>query len=281
MRLDRRPASWEDRLVLFTAHLINENKQSATIRSYLSAMRTVLKQEGVVLHEDQFLITSLTKACKLCNDKLKLRLPIQKGMLSIIIRKTKQYFEVDRNQPYLSVLFQTIFTVAYFGLFRIGELAYSEHSVRAQDVFIGTNKKKFLFILRSSKTHNKETRPQSIKVSSQRRLSSSYKAQNTEQLSVPCPYQLLNRYRALRGPCKADESDRFFVYSDGSNVTTAQVQKCLKNILKLAGFSQRHYSFHSFHARRTHDLLKLGLSIETIKKIGRWQSNAIFKYLDY
>ena len=55
---------------------------------------------------------------------------------------------------------------AYYGLFRIGELTFSEHAVRAKDVHVGTNKKKMLFVLHSSKTHDKGSKPQLIKVTS-------------------------------------------------------------------------------------------------------------------
>ena len=33
------------------------------------------------LHEDLFLITSLTKACKLVNDKVRTKLPVRKDLL--------------------------------------------------------------------------------------------------------------------------------------------------------------------------------------------------------
>ena len=167
LNLDIRPKAWEDRIVLYVGHLIAKNRQSATIKSYLSAICVVLKQDKIKLHEDQFLISSLTKACKLRNDKVKLRLPIQKGMLGILLRETKHYFENVLNQPFLSILYQAILSTAYFGLFRIGEVTAGDHPILARDVHIGANKKKILFLLRSSKSHNQGSKPQSVKISSQ------------------------------------------------------------------------------------------------------------------
>ena len=43
LKLDLRPKSWEDRIVLFVGYLISEKKQSAMMRSYISGLRTVLK----------------------------------------------------------------------------------------------------------------------------------------------------------------------------------------------------------------------------------------------
>ena len=46
LKLDIKPDSWEDRLTLFVGYLIDQNKQSATIKSYISAIKAVLKEDG-------------------------------------------------------------------------------------------------------------------------------------------------------------------------------------------------------------------------------------------
>ena len=50
-------------------------------------------------------------------------------------------------------LYMALFSTAYFGLFRVGELTASKHVVKAVNVRIGQNKNKILFILDSSKMH--------------------------------------------------------------------------------------------------------------------------------
>ena len=80
LRLDRKPKTWEDRIVLFIGYLIDNNKQSSTVKSYISALRAVLKEDGKKLDEDLFLVTSLTRACKFVNDRVRTRLPVQKGL---------------------------------------------------------------------------------------------------------------------------------------------------------------------------------------------------------
>ena len=54
--------------MLFVAYLVNEKRQSSTIKSYISAIKNVLHDDGVVLNQDTFLLNALTKACKLKND---------------------------------------------------------------------------------------------------------------------------------------------------------------------------------------------------------------------
>ena len=153
----------------------------------------------------------------------------------------------------------------------------SGHAVRAKDVQIGTNKKKFLFILRSSKTHGEESKPQLVKISKQKtKARKSHK--DNKKLKLPCPFQLLRTYSKLRPHYKKD-NDQFFVLSDGSNVTAAMLRNCLKESLIAEIFEPSLYLLHCLRSGRATDLSKLGLSVGTIKKLGCWKSNAVFKYL--
>ena len=273
LNLDKRPERWEDRIVLYVGFLISKKRQSTTIKSYLSAIRAVLKQDKVKLKEDEFLLTSLTRACRIKYDAVRIKLPIQKGMLKILLKETKRYFEQKLNQPYLSTLYQTIICTAYYGLFRIGELTAGDHPVLARDVFLGTNKKKILFMLRSSKTLNKGSKPQTVKINSQKQSSKRTKkgiaGEPEEDERQFCPYELLRKYSKLRGPCNKNSKGQFFVFSDGSAVKASNMRACFKKILKRAKFDSSKYSFHCLRSGRTHDLLKYGLSVETIKKLGR------------
>ena len=163
--LDCKPRQWDQRIALFVTHLINEKRQSATIKSYVSAIRAILQDNDITINDNQFLITSLTKACKLVNDRVQLKLPIQKEMLSVIVRQDDRYY-TEINQPYLRTLYSTLLIAIYFGLFRIGELTEtpSKYAVLAHDVRIASNKNKISFVLRTYKTHGRNNKPQVIKI---------------------------------------------------------------------------------------------------------------------
>ena len=170
----------------------------------------------------------------------------------------------------------------YFGLFRIGELTKGEHPVLARDVQIGTNKKKILFILRSSKTHSKAMRPQQIKISNQpiKRKASARCHSNSVFSDLPCPYKLLKRYLKVRGTIYKHINEPFFVFADRSPVKPMHVRNCFELMLKQCKFKYPQvYRIHGIRARRACDMLRLGLSVEEIKKMGRWKSNAVYKYL--
>ena len=98
----------EDRLILFVGHLANKMFQFGTIKSYVSAIRTTLQEIRIPFHEDRFLLQSLTKACTLNNDRLKMRFPIHKEILNIILRKIETRYH-ELGQPYLAVTYKILF----------------------------------------------------------------------------------------------------------------------------------------------------------------------------
>ena len=153
IKLDAIPWDWEDRTSLFIAHLIHDKKaQSATIKSYVSAIKKMVVMDGYKWMDNKILVSALTKACRLINDSVKIRLPIQCGFLEMIL------FEIERisaTQPYLERLYEALFALGYYGLMRIGELTASNHCVKAKNIHLALNKEKLLIVLYSSKTHNK------------------------------------------------------------------------------------------------------------------------------
>ena len=158
----------------------------------------------------------------------------------------------------------------------MSEVTCDSHPILAKDVHIGENKKKFLLILRTSKTHGLGTAPQMVKISAKPlRIKT---GRELPGLKPPCLYMLLKTYAQLRGPYQCDE-DPFFVFADHTPVAARHMSSQLKFFIKRCGFDQKQYGTHSLRSGRTCDLYKLGFSVETIKKIGCWKSNAVFRYL--
>ena len=213
IKLDVKPKTWEERLVLFVGYLLNDHKKSTTIRSYVSAIRTVLAEDGIVLNENTFLLASLTKACRIKNDRVRTRFPIQKGVLKILLKTTQTYFK-KRGQPYLCKLYRAIFVAAYFGLLIVGELTASPHVILAKNVHIGDNKKKLLFLLESSKTHGKDKLPQSVKMSA-RSLDQYNKNKGVQYPSWNkkdniCAFTILREYLRVRPMGAKKKNEQFF-----------------------------------------------------------------------
>ena len=271
IQLDIKPDSWEERLILFVGYLIDKRRKSSTIRSYISAIKSVLKQDGEDLKENVYLLKSLTKACKLKNDKVHTQLPIRKNLLKLIVDNVHKIFKSP--QEYLVKMYQALFITAYYGLFRIGELTFSQHAIKAKDVHIGVNKNKLMFILHSSKTHWYDTKPQIVKISEEQRRN-----KQSKTLELHCPFLTLKEYVAARGK-RSQDTEQFFVFRDGTPVLPKHARWILRNILTYLGLEHSLYNFHGMRGGRATDLAEMGVDLGTIKILGRWKSSAVFAYL--
>ena len=154
----------------------------------------------------------------------------------------------------------------------LAKLAFSQHTIKACNVHVGTNKNKILIILYSSKTHDKESKPQEIRISAD--------ADNSHNISHQhfSPFSLARLYMTMRGGY-TELSEPFFIFKDGSHVKPSHVRQVLSKLLKSINLNPNLYSTHSLRSRQSCDLLHFGYTVEQIKKIGRWRSNAIYKYL--
>ena len=161
----------------------------------------------------------------------------------------------------------------------MGEITQSNHVLKAKDVYIGKNKRKFQFILFSSKTHGKANHPQIIKIKSTK--VGNYMAELDEAheyLTTWCPYELVNEYQKIR-PQYSSKKEQFFVFKDKTPVSPIHFRAVFKSLLKLKKLDLSLYGTHSFRAGRSLDLLDMGVSVETIEKMGRWKSSAVYNYL--
>ena len=266
--MDHNPQTWEERITLFAGFLVSNGLKSATIRTYLSAIKAILQENNIAINQDQFALNALTRACRLKNDKFVTRLPISKDMLRLMMEKIDKQF--SSTQPYLACLHRAMFSTAHYGLLRAGEVAKGLHVMLANNIHIGLNKNKILIILETSKTHTKGDKPQRIKIAEVK--------SGHQRNAKCCPFKVLKDYLNQR-PAAKQENEQFFVFSDNSPVSAPQLRLIFKKFIKAIGLQSQLYNIHSFRIGRSSDLFKLGVSVETIKKIGRWKSNAIFKYL--
>ena len=93
IRLDKKPESWEDRLVLFAVHLIDNRTQSPTIKSYALAIKSILRLDGIVMSNDNFVMAAIIRACRLQNVRVKARFPISKSILRIMLDKLEIIYD--------------------------------------------------------------------------------------------------------------------------------------------------------------------------------------------
>ena len=147
------------------------------------------------------------------------------------------------SQPYLLVMYQAMFAPGYYALMRVGELTQSQHTLKACNVHVAENNDKILLVLRSLKTHGKESYLQEIKIVANRIDTLGF--QLKRNLS---PFKLVRKYIQIRKLCVTqcvNESEQFFVFRDGTLVTATQAQALLKSILSCLNLDEKLYDMYS------------------------------------
>ena len=269
--------SWEDKTALFGAYLVDRGVQSSTLRSYFSAIKFILRQDGYIWNDKQFLLKSLTRGCKLENDRLKVRLPIQKGLFELLLFEINRYYN-SNPQPYLEAMYQALFCLAYYGMLRVGELTFSPHCLKARNINVAGNKDKIQVVLYTSKTHDQASKPQKIYISGIEEELTKSGGISTRSDRIFCPIAIVLKFMHIRGHYEWDE-DQFFIFADGSTVKPDHFRNFLRLLLGRLGLDAALYDVHSFRIERTCDLEKYGYSVDQIKAMGRWKSNAVYRYL--
>ena len=282
IKLDLIPRTWEERTSLYVSFLVEECQlKSTTVRSYISAIKAMLQLDDYPWQCNELLLSTLTKTCRLINDVVRTRLPIKKHLMELILDKITDIFTKEVNQPFLAAMYRAAVVICYYGLLRIGEIAVtaSGHTLKAKDIHLAVDKKKLLLVLYSSKTHGKAETPQQIKIEA-----NNYSIYNRYQKSLKgrkyCPFIIINHYLKIRGGYREDD-DSLFVFQDYQSLQPAQFRKVLKRCIQQLGLNKDLYDTHSLRGGRASDLLKLGNSVEQIKRLGRWKSNAVYKYLKF
>ena len=200
IRLDVIPSSWEERVAYFAAYQANRVLQSSTLNSYISTLKSTLTTDGYRFTCRMFELTHIIKACKISNDHVKTRLSIKQRLLNLILFEIQRIF---KDQPYLQTMFKAMFALGYYGLMRVGELAKIDNTLKADNIYRGTNKRKLLIVLYTSKTHEEESEPQQIKIS----VTNAYESKD----HIFCPFELVNDFVHYRGEYQKGEQF-FFLY---------------------------------------------------------------------
>ena len=271
--LDVKPKSWEDRVILFVSHLIDKGLQSSSVKSYVSAIKRVLIDDGCPWQDQKAILSALTKSCRMINDRVMTRLPITCGLLELILFEVQRRYRVVSNQPYLEIMYKALLALGYYGMMRIGELTLSEHVVKVRNVHLAENKQKIMVVLYFSKTHSKANRPQKIKI-----MANNIERAGNYKHRYFCPFKLVKDFLILRHSFNED-IEPLFVYSDGRPVTPDQARAVLADPINKLGLDSTLYGMHSLCIGRTSDLAKFHYEIDEIRRLGRWKSNVVYKYI--
>ena len=248
-------------LETFIAYLFQNGYAYRTASTYISAVRFQHKLLGLSDKLSETIIAKTLEGYRRSKPSADTRLPITYELLHKLCLHLKHVC----NSLYETQLFKAAFTLAFFGLFRVGELVFSGKANR--QLFLSDLKdfnacKEFTVYLRQSKT-NQCGPPQKIHI--------------VATGSDTCPVSAMRTYLRVRSTASPD--CYLFCHHDGSPLTRYQFGAVLRRTMGYIGLAGSHYRSHSFRIGAATWLARQGVSHSDIKKFGRWSSNSFKHYI--
>ena len=189
------------------------------------------------------------------------RLPITLQILVKILSK----LAVTCSNEFEKKLFAAAYSLAYFGFFRVGEIAFSKgrsvcQIIALNDIIMDKEHKYIIVKVRYSKT-DQCGKGVSLKIN--------------KVGGIMCPVNNLVQYLGARpgllGP--------LFVHFDGRPLSRYQFSAVLKKSLKIEGIDASKFNSHSFRIGAATIAAVMGYPTEEIQLDGRWSSNAYQSYV--
>lgn len=248
-----------EHILSYIAYMYERNLTSSSISCYLSGIGYVCKLYQYEDITQKFIVKKVLEGVKRSRpQKRDTRLPITLNLLKLILSSLPSIC----TSSYETVLFRAAFSLSFHGLFRIGELAFSNgnrHTLPCQGVsFHGSD----LIVTLPSSKNDQLGKGVAIVVKSQ------------ENKTV-CPVVLLKEFMSMRPVC----SGQLFCHYNTLPLTRYQFVSVLKKALVVHGIDPEQYSSHSFRIGAATYLSTQGVSEEHIMKLGRWKSNAYQRYI--
>jgi hypothetical protein len=232
--------------------------------SYVSAIGYAHKMKGFADPSKAFLIRKLLTAVGRQKSS-DIRLPITRHVLHELVGSLVH----TNSSAWQRTLFKAMFLVAFYGFFRLGELAtkgaLSTHVVlQYSDIMFlshqGVVQKVKITI--SHYKHNATNRPCEIVID----------RQSDESF---CPVQAILDYCRIRG----SQPGSLFCFADMKVVTITTFNIELRRSLTFCGLDSGRYKSHSFRIGAASYAAEKGLSDAQIRSLGRWKSEAFKLYI--
>lgn len=250
----------------FIAHLYEKSYSPSTIYSHVSAISFLHKLLDLTDPTSSFIAKKLLKGCENLRVRKDSRLPITKDILSQIVNNLEKCVQNFLHR----VMLKAVFLLAFHAFLRLGEiLTRSPHDrskvLQVQDIKISIKDGKpydLTLTLRSFK-NIKHNLPVTLSLEP-----------NHMQPSL-CPVQALITYRQYY----RHNSGPLFQFVNGTAVSHNFVVRNLSSVLNFLGLNANLYKGHSFRIGAATHAASLGWSESQIRRLGRWNSNAMERYI--
>ena len=252
------------KVALFISYLSAKQLAPSTITSYLSALSYVHKLMGRPDPTKSFLIQKLLTALSR-QRAADVRLPITRPVLHELLRSLRQ----TNSSAFQRCLYSAMFLLAFYGFFRIGELAAKSAGrhcslLQFKDLtFLMSDGTPYMIKLTITDfKHNTSRKPFEILIE--------------REAAMPfCPVQGLINYCQLRGV----QPGPLFCHQNLEPITVYQFNTELSRCLTFCGLDTKRYKGHSFRIGAASHAADKGFSDAQIRTLGRWKSDAFKSYI--
>ncbi len=251
---------------LFAAHLANKGLQSSSISAYLSALRHLQIEAGMVpparceWPQLQYVLRGIKRTQS--TQPQRLRLPITIDIMgrlqATIFSPQVQWSEYDK------IMIWAACCTGFFGFMRSGEYTSTKQgsAVAVTDVALDSH-----------------TNPSVVRVFLARAKTDPF-GKGVDiflgRTEAPvCPVIALVHYLASR-PARPGP---LFTWADGSPLSQPQFVRAIRVVLDSSGMEANKYAGHSFRIGAATTAARAGLPAYLIKTLGRWQSEAYLVYI--
>ena len=212
-----------------------------------------------------FLVRKMLRGCHKLLPSADIRLPITRQILEQILEAINHTVPIHINR----LLLKAIFLLCFHAFLRMGEAVVKNKAKRREviqlsDVTFQTAGKKLVgmqLVLHNFKT-KKDSTPTIITL-------------ETNVNEKLCPVKALHSYQSIFkhnfGP--------LFQFIDGVPVSYSYVSDNLSKAISFIGLNPANYKNHSFRIGSATLAAQLGYSENVIQSLGRWNLNAVRKYI--
>ncbi len=256
-----------EHLLHFIAYLSASKRSGSTARAYISAIATYHKLNNMPDNSKFFLIQKALSGMSRLTQHVdqRERQPVTVELLAEVIGALPQVC----TNLYEASLFTALYTLAFFGFFRVSELVAASGTDRSNralllsDTLVAGDQSQMQILLRTSKTdkHGRGTR---IDIQSVPK-------------SILCPVAAMSNYLSKRPAVQGP----LFIHFDHATLTKFQFQSVFKKALEATSFPviTKQYSSHSFRIGAATTAFLRGFTSEDICELGRWTSSAYKSYI--
>lgn len=254
------PPSISD-LTDFIAYLSLKCNAPSTIRTYVSAIGYQYKMFNLPDLTQSFIVKKMLTGLTRLDKRTDVRMPITVDILHKILNAVPFVC----FSKFEAILFSAIFSLAFFGFFRIGELVV--HSSNKLGHALQSNNIRFIVDINSLEIiipHSKTDQSGKGSV-----------------LLIPATYLPVCAVKAVRSfiNIRPPSLGTFFCHLSGKPVTRYQFNCVLRKCLNLAQIDSKWYKSHSFRIGAATACSIVGIDENKIAELGRWKSNSYKSYI--